>query len=169
MHPLNMVSFLAAELWRCRPSLDERQRWRIAGAIHDQSRRYGYDPLFVLAMIKVESTCSPHARGSRGALGLIQVQPRTARAIAPEAGVLWSGPAMLTRSNLNLQLGLHYLWKLEKHFKDPWVAIVAYNMGPAGAAGVGRLAARQKPYVRKILAHYEDLLSRAGRSAETFG
>lgn len=76
---------------------------------------------------------------------------------------------MLTRSNLNLQLGLYDLWKLEKQFKDPWIAIAAYNMGPAGATGMGRQTARQKPYVRKILARYEDLLGGVRRAEERFG
>lgn len=159
------VSALFGELSRCRPSLAENLRWRIAGAIHDQSRRYGYDPLFVMAMIMVESSCSPVARGPKGALGLIQIQPETGRAVAQEAGVTWSGAATLTRPIPNLKLGLHYLWTLERLLHDPYTALAAYNMGPAHASAMGRQRARRAPYVRKVIDRYEDLL--AARSERT--
>jgi soluble lytic murein transglycosylase-like protein len=158
--PPNLVWLLFSELSHCRRSLPEHARWRIAGAIHDQSRRYGYDPLFVLAMIVVESTCSPSARGPKGALGLIQVKPETARAISREAGMTWSGAAMLIRPTVNLQLGLHYLSTLENRLNDPYLALAAYNMGPTRIAGMGRPQARRTRYVRKVLAQYDELLRR---------
>ena len=61
----NPVGELFAAVSRCRASLAESERWQIAGAIHKESLKYGYDPLFVLAIAQVESTCSPRARGLR--------------------------------------------------------------------------------------------------------
>jgi soluble lytic murein transglycosylase-like protein len=158
VQPPNAVALLFRELSRCRRSLPENVRWHIAGAIHDQSRSYGYDPLFVVAMVKVESTCSPSAVGPKGAVGLIQLDPRTARAVSREVGLAWSGAAMLTRPVVNLRLGLHYLWTLEQRLNDPYVALAAYNMGPGRVAGMGRRQARETRYVRKVFDHYEELL-----------
>jgi hypothetical protein len=158
--PPNPVLLLFDELSRCRRSLPEHVRWHIAGAVHDQSRRYGYDPLFVVAMIMVESTCSPSARGPRGALGLIQVKPATAREIAGEAGVTWSDAAMLSRPSINLRIGLHYLSTLERRLNDPYLALAAYNMGPARISTMRRNEARRTRYVRRVVEHYELLLKR---------
>lgn len=157
----NPVEQIRAALARCGRSLTEVERWQIAGAIHYESRRHGYDPLFVLAMVEVESACSPTARGVRGSVGLIQVLPTTARAVAREAGVSWQGVEALTRPSVNMQLGLHYLAQLEARFRDPAVALAAYQMGPRRVARMPRHRARDTRYVRKILARYENLLAGA--------
>jgi soluble lytic murein transglycosylase-like protein len=162
--PANAVGVLYKALLRCRSSLPEMDRWRIAGVIQDESRRYGYDPLFVLAMVEVESTCSPTALGQHGAVGLIQIKPSTAKAVAEEAGVRWRGTRMLTRPTFNVALALRYLWKLERRFQDPYLAMVAYNRGPERVAGMSRRSAHRAAYVRKILARYEDLLARYSMS-----
>ncbi len=145
---------------RCRPQLHARERWHIAGVIHQESQRYGYDPLFVVAMAQVESACSPRARSEDGALGLIQVKPSTARLVARGAGVRWRGAHMLAKPAINVRLGLRYLRQLERQFRDPYVAIAAYNLGPERVAGMPGHRARRTHYVRKVLSHYELLLAR---------
>ena len=159
--PPNPVEQIHAALTRCARSLTEVQRWQIAGAIHRESHRHGYDPLFVLAMVEVESGCSPTARGVRGSVGLIQVLPSTGRAVARDAGVSWHGAETLTRPVVNVQLGLYYLAQLETRFRDPSVALAAYNMGPRRVARMPRHRARSTRYVRKVLARYEGLLADA--------
>lgn len=155
--PTNSVSAVYAALSRCAPNLAESERWRIAGAIHHESRRFGYDPLFVLAMVQVESGCRPTAQGPRGAVGLIQIKPSTARAMAEEAGVQWDGAEALKRPVFNVQMGLRYLARLERRFQDPYLAMAAYNMGPARVAGMPAQRARGVRYVQRILARYKDL------------
>ncbi len=156
----NPIAMLFGALSRCREELSERERWRIAGAIHQESQRYGYDPLFILAMVEVESTCSPKARSHDGAVGLIQVKPSIARAVAEEAGLRWRGAHTLTQPTLNLHLGLRYLTQLERRFRDPRIAVAAFNLGPKRVARMSRAQARHTHYVRKVLARYEDLLVR---------
>jgi soluble lytic murein transglycosylase len=146
----------------CRASLPVKVRWRIAKAIEDQSRRHGYDPLFVQAMVEVESTCSPTARSHRGAIGLIQLQPATARAVARAAGIEYFGLETLLDPVRNVEIGLLYLSQLEEQLGDPHLAIAAYNLGPGRVARMSKGFARSARYVRKILARYEHLL------AETF-
>jgi soluble lytic murein transglycosylase-like protein len=144
---------------RCRGTLPEAERWEIAQVVNEQSAHYGYDPLFVIAMMEIESTCSPVARGPRGSVGLIQLRPETARSIALEMGLTWRGTQMLTRPGVNVPLGLRYLWTLERRFKDPYLAVAAYNLGPARVERMSRERARGALYVRKIMARYERFLA----------
>jgi soluble lytic murein transglycosylase-like protein len=68
---------------------------------------------------------------------------------------------MLTRPAVNVRLGLRYLWGLERRFKDIYVAVAAYNLGPARVQQMSRERARGARYVRKIMARYEDFLAAA--------
>jgi soluble lytic murein transglycosylase len=162
--PPSSVSQLFEAVSRCRSSLPENDRWRIAGVIQQESHRYGYDPLLVLAMVEVESQCLPTARGPHGGIGLIQVKPSTARAIADDAGISWHGPQMLQRPVFNVKLGLHYLRQLQHQFSDPYLAMAAYNLGPARVARMPRHRARHATYVRKIMTRYGAL-----RAQQTVG
>jgi soluble lytic murein transglycosylase len=159
--PPNPIEGLFQAVSRCQSALPESDRWQIAGVIHHESQRYGYDPYFVVAMIEVESRCSPKARGIRGGVGLTQVKLSTAKEVAEEAGIELDGPVDLVEPAVNVRLGLRYLWTLERQFRDPYLAMAAYNMGPARVARMPRWRARQAGYVRKILHRYENLLARA--------
>lgn len=152
-------SKLFAAVSRCRASLSEGQRWRIVDAIHQEAKRHGYDPLFVMAMVEVESTCSPTANSPRGAVGLTQIKPSTARAVAKDVGVPWAGRSTLVQPKLNVRLGLSYLAQLEEKFGDPYIAIAAYNLGPAKVNKMSRQHAKRARYVKKVMARYEGLLS----------
>lgn len=149
---------LFAAISECRPSLGEPQRWRIVDAIRDEAERHGYDPLFVMAIIEVESTCSPTANSPRGAVGLTQIKPSTAREVAKDLGLPWGGANALIQPRLNIRLGLGYLAQLEEKFGDPYVAIAAYNLGPEKASRMSRQHAKRAHYVKKVLARYEGLL-----------
>ncbi len=158
--PVHAIGMLYNALSTCRGSLPERKRWEIAETIEREARRYGYDPLFVQAMIEIESTCKPTAKSHKGAMGLIQVKPATARAVAKDAGFPWDGAHTLFDPDVNLRVGLHYLNQLEERFGDAHTAIGAYNLGPTRAARMGAARARNTRYVKNILNRYEDLLAR---------
>ena len=160
----NPIAMLARALSQCGGELSEHQRWHIAGAIHQESQRHGYDPLFILAMVEVESACSPKARSHDGAVGLIQVKPSVARAVAEEAGLRWRGARTLLQPAFNLHIGVRYLAQLERRYGDPRIAVAAYNLGPKRVGRISRAQARGVRYVRKVLARYEELLARHGRS-----
>ena len=158
--PVHALGTLYNALSECRGSLSERDRWEIAESIEREARRHGYDPLFVQAMVEIESTCKPTAKSRMGALGLIQVKPTTGRAVAKDAGLPWNGPHSLYDPDFNIRVGLHYLNQLEKRFGDPHAAIGAYNLGPTRAARMGKERAKSTRYVKNILARYEELLAR---------
>lgn len=149
---------VATALGECGSSLSEDERRSIAETIIGESERYGYDPMFVQAIVEVESTCRPTARSHAGAVGLIQMIPSTARDVARRSGIRWQGVDALLRPELSLRLGMRYLAELEQQFEDPYLAVAAFNLGPGRVIGMRPEHARRSAYVRKILGRYEGLL-----------
>ena len=153
-----------ADAWRaCRWPKRADDAERMARVVLAESERQAYDPLFVQALIEIESTCDPRARSRRGALGLTQLRPRTARAMARELKMDWPGPAALYDPAINLRLGLHYLQKLERRFGDWHLAIAAYNLGPTRVARMDNGRARRSAYVQRIVGRYRELVEQRDR------
>jgi soluble lytic murein transglycosylase len=127
---------LSGTLWTWfRPVLHKPLINKYAGA-------YKFDPLWVMAIIKVESGFAPGAHSKRGALGLMQLLPSTARDLAPEIGLARLEERDLKDPNINLHLGFYYLAKLQQEFPDDEVAVLAaYNAGP----GIAQLWRKGKP------------------------
>lgn len=85
------------------------------------------DPL-VKAVVWQESRGKPNAVSGKGATGLMQVMPATAKEIAKELGVK---DYDLKDPETNMQFGQHYLNKMLKLFGgDEALALAAYNAGP---------------------------------------
>jgi hypothetical protein len=87
----------------------------------------GVDPILVRAVIQVESNYEPGARSPKGAVGLMQVMPSTARQY---------GITNLYDPSSNIRAGVAYLKDLLSRFPLA-LALAAYN---AGEAAVQRFA-----------------------------
>jgi soluble lytic murein transglycosylase len=91
---------------------------------------YKFDPLFVMALVKVESRFLKTARSHRGAIGLMQLMPETALEMARRMGMRVTLEEV-EDPQVNILLGYHYLSLLRDEFKDDKVAMLAaYNAGP---------------------------------------
>lgn len=150
------VDTVVDALGDCTAALTRAERRVMARIIHRESHEHGYDPLFITALVQVESGCSRTARGG-DALGLVQLLPSTARDVARRAGVRWNGAQTLTEPDASITIGLRYLVELEEQFNDPYRAVAAYNLGPARVARMSSGRARHTQYVRKVLSRYEQL------------
>jgi soluble lytic murein transglycosylase len=95
------------------------------------ARRFGIDPLAVLAIIKIESEFDPMAVSPRGAMGLMQLRADTARELAGMLGIPWASDEMLLDPDLNVLLGTFYLSRLSHRFGDLDDAFTAFHLGPA--------------------------------------
>jgi soluble lytic murein transglycosylase-like protein len=113
------------------------------------ARRHGLDPALVLAVMGVESAFQPDAVSPKGAQGLMQLMPATAK----ELGV--TDPLDPLQ---NADGGARYLRDLLARYDgDVEKALAAYNAGPGAVArhrGVPPYRETQA-YVRKVLERYQ--------------
>ena len=103
-------------------------------AIRREAARHAIDPTWVAAEIRAESIFNPKARSGANAMGLMQVLPSTAAGVAKRLGIPYSGASDLYNAETNIALGTAYLREMEDKYGLPYVAIAAYNAGPAPTA-----------------------------------
>lgn len=84
------------------------------------SEAHGVDPLLVRALIQVESNYQPRARSSKGAMGLMQIMPSTARAY---------GVRNAYDPKTNIEVGVKRLKDLLDRLGAVDLALAAYNAG----------------------------------------
>lgn len=100
------------------------------------ARSAGIDPAWAYAIIRAESAWTTDARSGADAFGLMQLLPGTAKHLARQLGVSFSGAAALFDPDLNIRLGTRYLGNMAQRYDgSPWLASAAYN---AGQDPVGR-------------------------------
>ena len=113
-------------------------------AIDEAAARHNVDPNLVRSVIKVESNFNPNAVSSKGAMGLMQLMPSTARQLKV------TNPF---DPQQNVDAGVRHLKKLlESYGGDVKLSLAAYNAGAgavARSAGIPRFAETQN-YVRRI-------------------
>jgi len=91
-------------------------------AIDASAKKYRVDPALVRAVIHAESAFQPGAKSNKGALGLMQLMPGTARDM---------GVVNVMSPEDNIQGGVKYLaWLLEQNSGNTMLATAAYNAGP---------------------------------------
>jgi soluble lytic murein transglycosylase len=103
--------------------------WRID--VTAAAQRYGLDPFLVAAIVREESSYYPRALSRAGARGLMQLMPATARPMAEHRGLAFASGELLDDPGANLEIGAAFLAGLLREFKDPRLAVAAYNAGPA--------------------------------------
>ena len=121
---------------------------QIDAAIDQAAARHNVDPSLVRAVIKVESNFNPNAVSRKGAMGLMQLMPQTARQLNV------SNPF---DPEQNVDAGVRHLKKLmESYGGDLKLSLAAYNAGAgavARSAGIPRIA-ETRNYVRRITQLY---------------
>ncbi len=134
---------------------DSLRQWQ--GDLGRAAEETGVDPALLLAVMVHESGGDPAARSPRGALGLMQLMPGTAREVGVEQPL---EPAQ------NLLGGARYLARmLRGHGEQVDLALAAYNAGPGTVAAHG---GRVPPYreTRRYVTGVMDLYRRLGGRPE---
>ena len=114
------------------------------------ARTYNLDPKLLHAIAKVESNYNPRAVSPKGALGVMQLIPSTARLV---------GVSDPFDPRENIHGGARYLRYLLDKFGDLTLALAAYNAGPKAVEAYGGIPpyAETQRYVRSVLSLYQRL------------
>ena len=108
------------------------------------SQAHGVDPMLVKALIQVESNYKPRARSPRGAMGLMQLMPSTAREYRVRNPF---------DPRANIEAGIQHLKGLIDRFKGVELALAAYNAGEGAVKKFNGIPPYRETrnYVSKIL------------------
>jgi soluble lytic murein transglycosylase-like protein len=119
----------------------------LAGIISDAAKKFGVDPNLVAAMAFRESRFDSSAVSSRGAQGIMQLMPRTARALGVDDSF---------DAKQNVFGATKYLRTLLDRFHgDVDTTLAAYNAGPELVAKAGPGATQEAvAYVAAVKSYY---------------
>lgn len=95
------------------------------------SRQFQLDPLLVMAIIRAESKFNPYAESKKGAVGLMQLMPDTAKWVAGQMNLEYSSEKLF-EPEFNIAVGCWYLSSLISQYGGMdhlAVALAAYNGG----------------------------------------
>jgi soluble lytic murein transglycosylase-like protein len=113
--------------------------------IYENARIQNVRPALVRAVVQVESAFDPYAQSPKGALGLMQLMPGTAR----QFGVINAFNPVE-----NVRAGVAYLRQLlDRYDNDEQLALAAYNAGPGAVDRYGESVPpyrETRSYVSKI-------------------
>jgi soluble lytic murein transglycosylase-like protein len=120
---------------------------RIRAIVEEKSRQHGLDPLLVHSVIRAESNYNPYAISPKGAEGLMQLIPSTARQY---------GVRNAFDPEQNIEGGIRYLKYLQSLFTDDRLVLAAYNAGEGAVAKYGWIPpyAETQDYVYKVGRYY---------------
>lgn len=120
----------------------------LGSIVQEAASAYGIDPYLIIAIIHVESNFIAHARSPKGAIGLMQVMPATARQY---------GDYDLYQPKDNIMVGTRHFSYLMRRYGSIPHALAAYNAGQGNVdkyKGIPPFGETQA-YVKKVLASYK--------------
>jgi hypothetical protein len=120
--------------------------------IVDSSIRYGIDPLLIYAQMHQESSFKLRATSHKGASGLMQLMPATARRF---------GVTDIYEPRQNIDAGVKYMrWLLDTFNGDVSLALAGYNAGEGAVMKYGWNIPpynETREYVRRITNRYNSI------------
>ena len=123
--------------------------------VRGHARNYQLDPALLAAVIYQESKFRPDAKSESGAIGLMQLQPETAKGIAIRTGGSRFQTSDLYVPEINVRYGSWYLRHLLDKYDDEKTALAAYNAGQRNvdewrAEGKGIQFSETRAYVDRV-------------------
>jgi soluble lytic murein transglycosylase-like protein len=139
---------------------------QLADVIYQESQKYVFDPLLIMALIITESSFEKNQVSNYGAQGLMQLLPSTAEAVARRQGISWLNEFDLYNPALNVKLGVAYLFELIFKFKSLKQGVMAYNMGESTIEEYNRYNAEPPAgFYNKVVSNYTMLKNKYGEPA----
>ncbi|MGD8188448.1 lytic transglycosylase domain-containing protein [Brevibacillus ginsengisoli] len=99
--------------------------------VQTAAKRFQVDPFLLLAIIRTESNFNSNLTSKKGAIGLMQVMPKTADWVISQASFDPMAKEYLDTPKVNIDIGTWYVSYLMKRYDgDLVLTIAAYNAGP---------------------------------------
>ena len=152
----------ARRSWKPQPRPSTVPQTEIDSLIETHARRQQLDPDLVRAVVQVESAFQPWAESHKGAMGLMQLMPETARILSVEDP--WD-------PSENLRGGTIYLRHLLDRFGGKLeFALAGYNAGPKNVDRYGGIPPFEETvrYVEKVLRVYRNEPDLAIKPADSY-
>lgn len=132
------------------PNITESAKQKYGDMINIAALLHDYDEKLILSVMVVESEGHKNAKSNRGAQGLMQLMPETAKAM---------GAKDPKEPFQNILAGTRYLKELEESYGfNHKEALVAYNMGPSRAKRwLSQYSPDESMYVQKVMRVYNYL------------
>ena len=132
---------------------------QISEIVEKAAKAHDVDPLLVHSVIKVESNYNPYAISSKGAEGLMQLAPGTARML---------GVTNSFDPQQNIEAGVKYLKYLQGIYKDDQLALAAYNAGPGAVEKYKQIPPYRETqnYVKQVGKQYSNARAAVKTKAE---
>ncbi|MEQ1946326.1 MAG: lytic transglycosylase domain-containing protein [Bryobacteraceae bacterium] len=120
---------------------------KIKDLVEKSASANGVDPLLVHSVIQEESAYNRYAMSPKGAEGLMQLMPSTARML---------GVGNSFDEAQNIEAGVKYLKYLQSVYKDDRLALAAYNAGPGSVDRFKQIPPypETQAYVERVAARY---------------
>ena len=144
-------------------NLSQVEAFQISNIVYDESEKYDIDFHFTLGIITTESRFNINAKSYCGAIGLMQLMPRTAKYIADKYDIKYNN---LYDVESNIQIGVAYLYHLKTKFGSYELTAAGYNGGSGGAMKyrdymIGKIKAEEihnqtLKYVPKVMRYVYD-------------
>jgi soluble lytic murein transglycosylase len=154
---LGLLAGLVLYVQAAEPSWYYRLRYPLAydSILRGHAENYRLDAALLAAVVYQESKFDPEARSDAGAVGLMQLQPETARGIALRTGGSAFKVDDLTNPEINVRYGSWYLRHLLDKYDDERLALAAFNAGQGNVdlwreQGKGIAFAETRAYVDRV-------------------
>ncbi len=114
---------------------------RFSEEVEQFAAKADLDPYLIYALIRQESVFNPMATSPAGALGVMQIMPKTALAISKKMKVkeargrssiakkLRKSSNTLYEPEINIELGIEYMRRLIEIYQEPVYVLASYNAG----------------------------------------
>ncbi len=131
---------------------------QVRAMVEETAKNLDVSPLLVDSVIQVESNYNPYAISPKGAQGLMQLMPATARRF---------GVTNSFDPQQNVEGGVRYLKFLQETFQNDRLAVAAYNAGEKAVAKYKNVPPYRETvdYVAKVSQKYSRAQHAAAKSA----
>lgn len=127
---LYMISKGSEIIQNINKKIEYTDAFEISTIVYQESEKYDIDFHFTLGIISAESRFNVYAKSYCGAIGLMQLMPKTAKSIAKKYEIDYID---LYDIESNIEIGVAYLAHLKRKYGSYELTAAGYNGGNGGA------------------------------------